>query len=59
MNKAYREALEEFAEVIQNPCPTCGKPAGKLCNTPFVWVHYSRFELMDPEKYRNQELWPM
>lgn len=52
-----QNALEEFAEVIQNPCPECGKPAGKLCDTPFVWVHFARLQLFDPIKYRVED-WP-
>ena len=52
------EALEQYADVIKIPCPDCGKPAGKLCDTAGVWVHFGRFQAADPKTY-PWELWPL
>lgn len=40
-------ARKKFKRYIKYKCPTCGAKVGKLCNTPTVWVHLSRFFVAD------------
>ncbi len=35
------EALKLFAPFLKEAC-LCGAAAGKLCDTPLVWIHASR-----------------
>lgn len=41
------EATKFFAKYLVNACPDCAAQEGELCHSPAVWIHLSRFMLIN------------